>query len=277
MRLQISECGRTNQILSLLNEIILIDDEITDMNLFMQNNVAVEKFALQRADGAFPAAIAMVNNSLAVLKETRHSFLHNNELNFFDTLKFPKVQHSYLLGRYAAKMALGVFMENSVLTDLRIDSGIFQQPVLYLAEGGNVQLSISHTTEMGFAVVFPEEHPMGIDVEAINAEQSKTIKGVITSNEQNRLSLIDVDCNKSLTVLWTIKEALSKVLKTGLMTPFHLYEIENIERKDEIIVCSFINFPQYQSMSWISNGHAWSIVLPKKSILDIAVIRQLYF
>jgi 4'-phosphopantetheinyl transferase EntD len=246
------------------------------MNVSMRNNVAVEKFSLQRADGLFPASIAVANNSLALLKEIRHTFLHENELDFFNTLKLPKVQHSYLLGRYAAKMALGIFMEDSVLTDFRIGSGVFQQPILYLAEGGNVQLSISHTAEMGIAVVFPERHPMGVDVEAINAEQSETIKGIITHGEEQKLGLIDADRNTSLTILWTIKEALSKVLKTGLMTPFHLYEIENIDHMDDVVVCSFVNFPQYKSISWRSKGHAWSIVLPKKSVLDIAIIRRLY-
>lgn len=247
-----------------------------NLNLSIPNTIAVEKLALQRADGLYPAAIAVVKNSLAQLKEIRHSFLHEKELDFFDTLKLPKVQHSYLLGRYAAKMALNNFIDDAVLTDMKIESGIFQQPVLYLAEGGNVQLSISHTTEMGIAVVFPEGHPMGVDVEAVNAEQTETIKGIITPNEKQKLPLIDAGADRSLTILWTIKEALSKVLKTGLMTPFHLYEIDNIEHKGEIVVCSFINFPQYQSISWISNGHAWSVVLPKKSVLDTTIIRRLY-
>lgn len=245
------------------------------MNVSIQNNSAVEKLALQRADGLYPAAIAVTQHSLAQLKEIRHSFLHQEELDFFGTLKLPKVQHSYLLGRYAAKTALSAFMSEVVLPDTKIVSGIFQQPVLHLSGAGNIQLSISHTTEMGIAVVFQEGHPMGVDVEAVNAEQADTIKGVITPHEKDKLLDIDGDENKSLTVLWTIKEALSKVLKTGLMTPFHLYEIEDIEHKGNVIVCSFINFPQYQSISWVSKGHAWSIVLPKKSSLDTAVISRL--
>jgi 4'-phosphopantetheinyl transferase len=242
----------------------------------MPDSIAVEKFVLQRAGGLFPAAIAVVNQPLAVLKETRYSFLHVNELSYFDTLKVPKVQHSYLLGRYAAKKALGAFMDNVVLTDVQITSGIFQQPVLYLANEGNIQLSIAHTNEMGVAVVFPEGHPMGVDVETVDPKQSETIREILTSDELNKLGLINSDANKSLTLLWTMKEALSKVLKTGLMTPFHLYEIESVECKDDIVICNFINFPQYKALSWLSGNHAWSIVLPRKSVLDMAVIRQLY-
>jgi 4'-phosphopantetheinyl transferase len=246
------------------------------MNLSLQNTISVEKLTLQRADGLHSAAIAVVQNSLDQLKEIRHSFLHEKELNFFDTLRFPKVQHSYLLGRYAAKMALKTLMNDVMVTEARIGSGVFQQPVLYLAGTGNVQVSISHTTEMAIAVVFPEEHPMGVDVENVQAEQAETIKGIITAGEKEKLSTIDSDENKSLTIVWTIKEALSKVLKTGLMTPFHLYEIENVDQEEEAVICSFINFPQYKSVSWISNGQAWSVVLPKKSILDIKALQRLY-
>ncbi|MFZ4927992.1 4'-phosphopantetheinyl transferase family protein [Chryseobacterium sp. Mn2064] len=246
------------------------------MNLSLQNTIVVEKLFLQRADGLHPAAIAAVRNSLDQLREIRQSFLHEKELEFFDTLKFPKVQHSYLLGRYAAKMALKTFMNDIVVTEARVGAGVFQQPVLYLAGAGNIQLSISHTTEMAIAVVFQEGHPMGVDVEAVNTEQAETIKGIITDGEKNKLSRICSDGHTSLTILWTIKEALSKVLKTGLMTPFHLYEIEDIEHQEGAIICSFINFPQYQSISWISNGHAWSLVLPKKSILDPKIIKSLY-
>jgi len=242
----------------------------------MPDNIAVEKFVLQRAGGLFPAAIAAVNQPFVVLKETRHSFLHVNELSFFDTLKMPKVQYSYLLGRYAAKRALGAFMDNILLTDVQITSGIFQQPVLYLANGGNIQLSIAHTGEMGVAVVFPEGHPMGVDVEAVDPKQSDTIREILTSDERNKLHLVNSDVNKGLSLFWTIKEALSKVLKTGLMTPLHLYEIESVELLDDIVICNFINFPQYKSLSWISGNHAWSIVLPRKSVIDMAVIKRLY-
>ncbi|WP_052496649.1 4'-phosphopantetheinyl transferase family protein [Pedobacter lusitanus] len=242
----------------------------------MPDNIAVEKFVLQRTGGLFPAAIAAVNQPLIVLKNNCHSFLHESEVNHLHTLKLPKVQHSYLLGRYAAKSALSAFADHMVLTEVQISSGIFQQPVLYLPQGGNIQLSIAHTDRMGMAVVFQEGHPMGVDVEAVDPGQSETMREVITSGESKKLHLINNDVNLSLALLWTMKEALSKVLKTGLMTPFALYEIESAEVKEGIVIADFINFPQYKAISWISADHAWSVVLPRKSVLDLAVIRRLY-
>lgn len=238
--------------------------------------IAVEKLVLKRADILFPAAIAIVNQTLTELKNIRYSFLHPNELNFFDTLKFEKAQHSYLLGRFAAKSAWSAFAENGLMTAAEITAGIFQQPVLYLPDGGNVQLSIGHTEKIGMAIVYPESHPMGIDAEFIDAAQSETIRGVIALKEQGKLHLIHSEESKSLTLLWTIKEALSKVLKTGLMTPFELFEVENIQHQEDILICDFINFPQYKSISWLDGGYAWSIVLPRKSMLDLAVLKKLY-
>ena len=97
--------------------------------------VTVEKLALQRANGLFPAAIAIVNQTLSELKDNRYSFLHPNELNFFAALKFERAQHSYLLGRFAAKSAWSTFAENNVMTAVEITAGIFQQPVLYCLTG----------------------------------------------------------------------------------------------------------------------------------------------
>ncbi|AMP97928.1 4'-phosphopantetheinyl transferase [Pedobacter cryoconitis] len=243
--------------------------------------ITVEKIVLQRANGQFPAAIAIVSQTLSELKDNRYSFLHPNELNFFAAFKFERAQHSYLLGRFAAKSAWSAFAENfaenNVMTAVEVTAGIFQQPVLYLPDGGNVQLSIAHTEKIGMAIVYPEGHPMGIDVELINPEQSETIREVVGLREQGKLHLIHSDVHKSLTLLWTIKEALSKVLKTGLMTPFELFEVENIQHLEDIVICDFINFPQYKSLSWLAGGYAWSIVLPRKSKMDLAVIRKLYW
>ena len=238
--------------------------------------ITVEKLVLQRANGQFPAAIAIVNQTLSELKDNRYSFLHPNELNYFAGLKFDRAQHSYLLGRFAAKSAWSAFAENNLMTTVEVTAGIFQQPVLYLPEGGNLQLSIAHTEKIGMAIVYPESHPMGIDVELINAAQSETIREVVGLREQGKLHLIHSDVHKSLTLLWTIKEALSKVLKTGLMTPFELFEVENIQHLEDIVICDFLNFPQYKSLSWLAGGYAWSIALPRKSIVDLAVIRKLY-
>ena len=240
------------------------------------SSIVVENLVLQRADGVFPAAIAIVNQTLNELKNIRYSFLHPNELSFFETLKFARVQHSYLLGRFAAKRALFAFVENFVMTEVEIAAGIFQQPIVYLPGKGNIQLSIGHTQEMGIAIVYPESHPMGVDVELVDQEQSETIRDIVALGEQEKLQLIHSDSCKSLTILWTIKEALSKVLKTGLMTPFELFEIDNVQHQDDIVICHFVNFPQYQSLSWLAGGYAWSIVLPRKSTLDLKVIRKLY-
>lgn len=240
----------------------------------MLNNVAVEKLLLKRTDSEFLVCIAATNLTLDDLIILSKTFLHPDELRYLKSLKVPRAQYSYLLGRYAAKTAVGAYTNNAVFTDVRIYPGVFNQPILQLQNIGNIQLSIAHADEMGMAIVFPEAHPMGVDVEIISQEKSETINLVITENERSRLPLLSADTNIGLTILWTIKEALSKIMRTGLMTPFQLYEIAGVQYKDGIAIGDFTNFPQYKSLSWISGHHAWSIVLPKNSNVDFAAINR---
>ena len=53
-----------------------------------------------------------------------------------------------------------------------------------------------------------------------------------------------------LTLLWTAKEALSKILKTGLMTSFKILEIDKIEHKDGYWLSYYKSFGQYKVISF---------------------------
>lgn len=56
------------------------------------------------------------------------------------------------------------------------------------------------------------------------------------------------------TLLWNIKESLSKIIKTGLMIDFKILELESIELENGYHVGYFKNFPQYKSVSLIINS-----------------------
>lgn len=146
----------------------------------MLTHVAIEKLLVKRTDREFLAYITAINLTLDNLIVLSEAFLHPDELRYFMSLRVPRAQHSYLLGRYAAKMAVGAYINNPVFTDIRIYPGVFNQPILQLQNVRNVQLSIAHSGEMGIAIVFPEDHPMGVDVEIISREKSETIKQIIS-------------------------------------------------------------------------------------------------
>jgi 4'-phosphopantetheinyl transferase len=69
-------------------------------------------------------------------------------------------------------------------------------------------------------------------------------------------------------VIWTIKEAVSKAIKVGLMTPFATLEISSLHRlSDGGLLCYFKNFAQYKCYSWIIGKWILSIAIPKNSKL----------
>jgi phosphopantetheinyl transferase (holo-ACP synthase) len=70
------------------------------------------------------------------------------------------------------------------------------------------------------------------------------------------------------TALWIAKEALSKVLCTGLMSPVQIYNLSEFRRDSSgNWEGTFQNFGQYKTMTWIGTSHAVSIVLPKRSTI----------
>jgi 4'-phosphopantetheinyl transferase len=225
----------------------------------------IATLSIQRKNGSFTACVATSKETLPVLQSLKDSFLHPDERSYFNTLTVSKRQHSYLHGRYTAKQAVAAYT-GVMPASFKISAGVFQQPVLPIM---NVQLSLSHTEKWCIAVVFPEAHPMGVDVELISPEINETIDQIITPHERTLFPVLDAG---NLSLLWTIKEALSKTLRTGLMTPLQVYEVSELVYKDGLFEACFTNFAQYKCLSWIAGDHAWSIVLPKNSITDASML-----
>ena len=193
--------------------------------------------------------------------------MHPNEQAFLNTLQHSRRQHSYLLGRYCAKKALAIYDNRKHSTEIYITNGVFQQPIVNSSMHDNPQVSISHTTTMGAALVFPEAHPMAIDIETIDQEKRSTILTQLTKHE---LELIySVSNTLPLQLLWTIKEAVSKVLKCGLTIPFELLEVELLVQQGNLFLSYFKNFPQYKVTSFLLSDTICSIVYPRKTLLNI--------
>jgi phosphopantetheinyl transferase len=239
----------------------------------------IETLLLNRTGGTFAAYIATSCATFPELLSLKDSILHPDEHVYFNTLSAPKRQHSYLHGRYTAKQAAKVFCPEPAR--IKITAGIFQQPVLEIPGVSNLQLSLSHTDNWCGVVVFPEAHPMGIDVEMITPEIHETINGIITEEERRLLPGLQEAIARpmlpgaDMALLWTMKEALSKTLRTGLMTPLQVYEVNYIIHIDGVTEAHFTNFAQYKALSWLSGDHAWSIVLPKNSIPEAAMLARI--
>nr|WP_262919035.1 4'-phosphopantetheinyl transferase superfamily protein [Tunicatimonas sp. TK19036] len=106
---------------------------------------------------------------------------------------------------------------------------------------------------------------MAIDIEKLKMENPQHISSQTTDHERRLLSIAGENEAHFYTRLWTIKEALSKVLTTGLMVPLEIYQVEDITYKNGYTVSTFTNFEQYKAISLIYASWVCTLVLPKNT------------
>lgn len=239
-------------------------------------NTYTEKLNLKRPNSYFESYLCVSNISFLDLKEKRIQFLHTKELAYFDSLRFERRQKSFLLGRYCAKQALSAFLQEPNMTEISIHHGVFEQPIVKHSGNKGAQISISHCDHCGGAIAFPEEHPMAIDLEKINPRKKDVIRTQCTPEEYKLIQSLPIPEITQLTLLWTVKESLSKVLKCGLMTPFKIFEIKDIESKTDCFFWTFRKFAQYKVISFVIGNTACSVITPKKTevLINVKAIKK---
>ncbi|WP_347489145.1 4'-phosphopantetheinyl transferase superfamily protein [Desulfoscipio sp. XC116] len=246
----------------------MFDNQMNDLfncaNSDMQRT-CTSKLLLKDQERVFRASICIcclpfISDYLEVVQ-----YLHPQELRYFETLTFEKRKRSYLLGRYSAKHALSILTGETNLWDVHIKQGIFNHPIVINKKNQNIQVSISHCDNIGAAVAFPESLPMGIDIEQIDFNKNNLLELPITEKEKELIKTLPFSNSIMLIVLWTAKEALSKILKTGMATPFQVYEINQLKIKHSYIVSYFKQFIQYNSISFILGCYVCTIVYPRST------------
>lgn len=226
------------------------------------------QITLKRKEQDFRAAFCLVRGDLPSL-EDHLPVLHPTERAYYESLKFGRRKQSYLLGRIAAKTAVSVLLDASDPASFHIGFGIFHFPVVKgLSE--NVQVSISHCNDIGIALAFPEEHPLGLDIERISGQRLEVMKSQISPAESILLESCNVSPATGFALAWTVKEALSKVLKTGLTADLGLLEVDSMKSSGPAYESTFRHYNQYKAVSCHSGDYACSIVLPRKTTADLA-------
>lgn len=247
------------------------------MEDFFQN-VFIYSIPLEREKCTFSSILAITKKTLPDLLQCSEEFLHLNEKKYFYSLGVEKRRHSYLLGRYLAKVGVASYLNEYDLKNIEIVNGVFHQPILiFQTRNHNVQVSITHSNRWGAALIFPEQHPMAIDVEVI--DYARDLRDILdlTDKERKLVNTFGETDAARMTMLWTIKEAISKVLKTGLMTGFRVYAVESVRNCEGYYESHFENFSQYKVVSWFYGDSAWSIVLPKKTEFPVRdIIKKQY-
>ncbi|MEH2425100.1 MAG: 4'-phosphopantetheinyl transferase superfamily protein [Nostoc sp.] len=185
------------------------------------------------------------------------------ELAYFEGLPVLRRQTSFLLGRFVSKKALAALVGEEDYRAIAITFGVFGQPIVTRPCAMGYDISISHNSRQAIAIAFEAGHPMGIDIETVDPTVYETLLNAVPAEEVQFLDHPERPSAERLLVLWTVKEALSKALRCGLMTPASVLAIATLEHTAcDQYQSVFRNFSQYKALSWVSEATIISIVLP---------------
>ncbi len=225
---------------------------------------------LTRQEGAYAATLAWATGrDYPALRDRCDTFLHHRELAYFLTLPTERRRQPYLLGRFAAKQALSARAGMDEPTRIEIAAGVFQQPVVRPGLPEPLGVTITHSSQLACAVAFPETHPMAIDVEDEHPDRTTTMASQILPAEFDRARLAWPQGAPHATMIWTAKEALSKILRCGLTVPLSLLAVSNLVQHADSAGGEFEHFRQYRFETWRVGPTVMSIVVPRLSAMQL--------
>jgi 4'-phosphopantetheinyl transferase len=207
----------------------------------------------------------------AVDATSPEDFLSDGEKERLAGYQFAAKQESFLLGRLAAKRALGALLAEPDLRQIEIRTGIYGQPIVEHPRAGSAEVSVSHSHGLAVALAFPAEYPMGIDLETVAARSAGTILGEMQASPAELTWLVSsgVDEATACFVLWTVREALGKALKIGINSPLGILALGSIQAAGEKKWGGrYLNFPQCRCLSQAQGERVLSLALPKDAELS---------
>lgn len=137
--------------------------------------------------------------------------LSGRERAFYETLRFPKRRTEWLGGRFALKQLVRERLIGTELAEVEVLPHESGKPVLLVGgEPCNLAFSITHSRGFAAAAVSATHEFLGIDLEKTEHRIDAWANGFFHPSE---LTARD---DAFLTGLWTQKEALVKLLGTGL-------------------------------------------------------------
>jgi phosphopantetheinyl transferase len=198
-------------------------------------------------------------------------FLSESEKERAAGFQFAAKKQSFLLGRLAAKRALGALLDEPDLRQIVIRAGIYGQPIVEHPRAGAAQVSLSHSQGLAVALAFPAEFPMGIDLETAAAVSAATILGELEASPAELTWLVGsgVDEATACCVLWTAREALGKALKIGLNSPLGILSLSEIQADGEgSWIGRYRDFPRCQCLAQAKDGRVLTLAMPGEARLS---------
>lgn len=231
-------------------------------------------FVFRRAEGPFPAFLALVPRPfLSDFNVLAHTILTRNDLQSYERIRVDKRRFTFLAGRLAAKCAANAYLGGSSedVQSIRVGAGVFGQPLIIKPGEPPPLVSITHTDEQALAVCCHPGHPVGIDLEAFHPDSVPAFLREMTDQETAAASTIaDLPEWQRFNALWSMKEALSKVLRCGLTTPFRTLETTAVRLRAPLCLeAEFSHFSQYRAVAHIGKKNILAMVCPKRSAGDL--------
>lgn len=225
------------------------------------------RLLFERSDSTYFAGLSLVRAGAEKLHSIESLFTPEERKHWHTATQGR--QNELLWTRIAAKNATQAMGSISDPKRLKIVNDVFGKPYIDGANQGLLGSSISHSSELGMALVFSIKHPMGIDLEMNSLSHSEAIRSEMTAKEISMFQSLTLPEGMAFTLNWTIKEAYAKALGVGLTTPFPTFEVKSIELKAPFYFESWLNhFTQFRVHSWICGAYALSIAVPYKSALS---------
>lgn len=224
-------------------------------------------FTLEGDGRNFGGAMALVAAPLAELEAAAPGELAPEEAALLTEHLAPARRQSLLAGRRAAKDALGLLAPELDPRDIRILPGLFGQPVVAMPGRANVQVSLAHADRAAFAIAHPEACPMGVDLERFVPAHLGALREQTTAREREAMrAAAPGEEGQQLLLLWSLKEALSKALRTGLTVPFPLFEVTHLSPVPGGVTAQFANFAQYEGIAFAAAPFVAAVVRPRLAL-----------
>ncbi|MBX7222218.1 MAG: 4'-phosphopantetheinyl transferase superfamily protein [Blastocatellia bacterium] len=165
-------------------------------------------------------------------------WLSEREQSVWKQFRFEKRRTEWLAGRWAAKKLLSRAFEGGQ-NNLEILAAPDGAPEVFtFGEKAPYSLSLSHRNGYVLAAVNQEGHPIGCDLEVIETRSSAFIEEFFTTEEQQQIRS-SKEADKLAIVLWSAKESVLKVMRTGLRVSTNHIRIFLEETPETAIQWSF--------------------------------------
>lgn len=246
------------------------------------NHAAPQSLLLRRGAEERHACFVVVEaNALDSPAASPEAMLSGAEQAQFAALRFAPKRISFLLGRLAAKRALGVLLNEADLRAIDIYNGVFGQPLVRHARAGGIDVTVSHSYGVAVALAFPAQWPIGIDLEMVPAQSVDTVLAELGASAAEQ-AWIDAGAPDRMTacgVLWSAREALGKSMKIGLNCPLGVLALGALAAAGSVAAGraparsaawtgTYLHFPQSRCVSQTDSGRVLSMAAPGEITFD---------